>query len=520
MKPTLFFLCLIATMGLLLSCNDSDVKISLRRLKFDIQIIPEPCETNMQNGYFLLNSNITIHADNEFGDISSHTDMIKKRINEQLGNGSKGDNIDFNIIYKPTLGDESYKLSLNDNLIQLHASTKKGIFYGMQTFFQLFFSMTDNQLPFLSIEDSPRFSHRGLMIDPARHFIPIDDIKSFIDIMSFYKFNKLHIHLSDDEGWRVEIKGLPEINSKGATSQTYGEKRGLYTQNELIDLVKYAADREIEIIPEIDIPGHNSYIASIFQEMKCTGPTHMNTQLCAGNDKVLDFMEIVISELADIFPSPHFHIGGDEVSIETMKGCKVCQDKMKQLGFIKEEQLLSHLFKNTSKILEKHNKNPMFWFDFDIMDYPTNSTVYSWIKERSPEAITISGNKGYKLICSPDEHSYFNYPQAWEGELPFDNRGMPAIALFDVYHFEPTYGLSSKQNSNIIGVEALLWSEYITSADILFYMTYPRAIAFSEVGWSNPEKKNWSKFTQKIKNHLKYLSQKGIVYGIPSELKL
>ena len=516
MKPIPYLL-LIVIIGLL-SCNDSDLRI-IRIKNFKTQIIPEPNKTDLINGTLLLNPNITIHADNEFGDISNHTDMTRKFINEQLRFAAKGDNIDFNIKYKRSLGEESYELSINDNLIQLHASTKKGIFYGMQTFFQLFLSLTDNLLPFLSIEDSPRYSHRGLMIDPARHFIPVEIIKNYIDIMSFYKFNKLHIHLSDDDGWRVEIKGLPEISGRGTrSSMIYGEENGLYTQEELIDLVKYAAGREVEIIPEIDIPGHNNYIASIYHELSCGKPTHGNKQLCAGNENVLDFMDIVISELADIFPSPHFHIGGDEISIETMKGCQVCQEKMKQLGYNREEQLLSRLFENTSKILEKHNKNPMFWFEFNIMNYPANSTVYSWVKERSPEAISISGNKGYKLICSPDEYSYFNYPQAWEGEPPFNNWGMPAIMLSEVYNFEPSFGLQPGKTSNIIGIEALLWSEYITSANTLFYMTYPRAIAFSEVGWTNPEKKNWNKFSQKITHHLKYLSQKGITHRNPSEL--
>jgi N-acetyl-beta-hexosaminidase len=514
---TIPYLLLIVIIGLL-SCNDSDLKI-IRIKDFNTQIIPEPNKIDIKNGTLLLNPNITINADNEFGDISNHTDMTQKFINEQLRFAAEGENIDFNIKYKRSLGEESYELSINDNLIQLHASTKKGVFYGMQTFFQLFLSLTDNLLPFLSIEDSPRYSHRGLMIDPARHFIPVEIIKNYIDIMSFYKFNKLHIHLSDDGSWRVEIKGLPEINDRGTRSSLiYGEKTGLYTQEELIDLVKYAAAREVEIIPEINIPGHSNYIAWIYHELSCGTPTNEMRQLCAGNDNVLEFMDIVISELAGIFPSPHFHFGGDEVFIEIIKGCQVCQDKMKQLGYNREEQLLYNLFENTSKILEKHNKNPMFWFDFNIMDYPANSTVYSWIKEQSPEAISISGNKGYKLICSPDEYSYFNYPQAWEGEPPFNTWGMPAISLFEVYNFEPSFGLQSEKTSNIIGIEALLWNEYITSADTLFYMTYPRAIAFSEVGWTYPEKKNWNIFSQKITHHLKYLSQKGITHRFPTEL--
>jgi len=394
------------------------------------------------------------------------------------------------------------------------------VFNGMQSLFQLFLSVNNNRIPYLSIEDCPRFQHRGLMLDPARHFIPINDIKKFIDVMSFYKFNKLHLHLSDNEGWCVEIKGLPELSENGVSSPGMDkENRGFYTQEELIDLVNYAATREVEIIPEIDIPDHNNYIASRYPDMACGNDLSENKQLCAGNNKVLDFMSVVISELANIFPSPDFHIGGDEVDIEAIKHCQTCQDKMKQFGFHKEEQILSYLFESTAKILEKHNKNPMFWFEFNILDYPENSTVYSWEKGRSREAISISRNMGYKIISSPDEYSYFNYPQAWEGELPYNNWGMSAISLYNVYHFDPTFELSQEQASNMIGVEALLWGEYITSINTLFYMTYPRALAFSEAGWSNPKNKDWKTFCKKLDYHLKYLSKKGINYRNPTEIR-
>ena len=536
MKKLPFF-CLIVLIGLI-SCNDPKEEIDKQTIdtldilkpdslyvhpdveikNFHSQIIPIPSKVEIQKKGLLLNPNIKIYSDDIFGDISDQTRMIQTFVEGHFENADKGNSIAFIIKSKPTLGAECYELSVNNNGISLYASTKKGIFYGIQTFFQLFLTMTDNQLPYLSIEDCPRFPHRGLMIDPARHFIPIDDIKSFIDIMSFYKFNKLHIHLSDDDGWRVEIKGLPELNCKeGSSSRVFGDKNGRYTQEELIDLVNYAAARAVEIVPEIDIPGHSSYIVSIYPEMICGGSAPKHLQLCASNDKVLDFMDIVISELAEIFPSPNFHLGGDEVPVETIKDCPLCQEKMKQLGYSKEEQLISDLLKNTSKILEKHQKNPMFWFEFNISDYPDNSTVYSWRKERSPEAISIAQNRGYKLICSPDEYSYFNYPQAWEGEPPFDNWGMPAITLYSVYHFDPTFKLSSQQTSNITGIEALLWAEYITSMDLLFYMAYPRAIAFSEVGWSKPENKKWNTFYPKLKHHLNYLSQKGINHRIPTE---
>ena len=517
MKPISFY-CLVILI-VLTSCNDSDEKLAIDRKILYSQIIPEPSNVNIQKGFLSLSSDIKINAANDFGDITNQVDMLKDFFKTNIKNNDKKNQITFNIISNTKLGAECYELLINNSGIQLYASTKKGVFYGIQTFFQLFLSATDNRISHLSIDDCPRFPHRGMMLDPARHFIPINDIKNFIDIMSFYKFNKLHLHLSDDEGWRVEIKGLPELNSKEpGSSRVYGEKRGLYTQEELISLVDYAAAREVEIIPEIDIPDHNHYIAAIYPEMRCGSPSSKNVQLCASNDKVLDFMNIVISEFANIFPSTNFHLGGDEVSIETMKECQSCQDKMKQLGFHKEEQLLSSLFENTAKILEKHHKSPMFWFDFDIPDYPDNSTVYSWIKGRSVEASFIAKNRGYKIICSPDEYSYFNYPQAWEGEPPFDNWGMPAIHLFEVYHFDPIFELSQEQSSNIIGVEALLWSEYITSVNTLFYMAFPRTIALSEVGWSNPENKEWIAFCKKLKYHLKYLSQRGINYRNPTEI--
>ena len=356
------------------------------------------------------------------------------------------------------------------------------------------------------------------MLDPARHFIPIDDLKKFVSLMPFYKFNRLHLHLSDDEGWCVEIKNLPKLNKSGMGSPGMNTReRNMYTQEELVDLVDYAAKHEVEIIPEIDIPGHSSYIVSVYPDIQCSGhPT--KGQLCVGNDKVIDFIDIIAAEFAGIFPSNDFHFGGDEFSVEIIKSCEICQSKMKQQGFNNETELISYLFESTTKILEKYNKTPMFWHEPNIPYYPKNSTIYSWRRGRFGEALSASNRIDGKLICSPEEYAYFNFPQMSKGEPPFNNYGMPAITLRDVYSFDPTFGFSSEQTKNLIGIEALLWNEYITSIDMLYYMIYPRALAISEVAWLYPEKTNWNIFCKKLNAHLKYLSQKEINYRFPSEV--
>jgi hexosaminidase len=230
-------------------------------------------------------------------------------------------------------------------------------------------------------------------------------------------------------------------------------------------------------------------------------------------------MNVVITELAQIFPSNDFHFGGDEFSTKIMQSCETCQSKMKQLGYENEEQLVSNMFEDVSKLTEEHGKSPMFWHETNMQSYPRNSTIYSWRRGGFDKALSISRNNGSKLICSPEEYAYFNYPQMPFGELPFDNWGMPSIQLDSVYFFDPAFGYSPEQTRNLIGVEAMLWSEYITSVDMLYYMLYPRAIAFSEAGWSLPEKRNnLKRFCDKLGFHLKYLYGKGINYRYPSEI--
>ena len=477
-----------------------------------LDIVPEPLETTVYDGTLLLNAVMPVNVDNTLGDVSNSTDILQDLMQENLGNSGHEGDISFNIVSDPALDAEGYELSINCAGIQLSASSKKGVFYGIQTFSQLLLSAADNRIPYLTIKDSPRFSHRGLMIDPTRHFIPVDEVKKFIDIMAFYKYNRLHMHLADDEGWCVKIDGLPEFNRPGVGSPLMGGGgRGIYSKADMRGLIAYAAAHEIEIIPEIDIPSHNYYVTSLLPELKCGS----GRQLCAGKESVLDFLDIVLSEFAEIFPSQTFHLGGDEYSIEAMKACDVCQSKMQQLGYVKEEQLLANLFENANKLLEKHGKTPMFWHEPDVPRYPQNSTIYSWRVGSFADAISVANEHGYKVIGSAGEFAYFDYPQAWEGEPPFEHWGMPAISLRHVYSYDPTFGIPSEQTKNLAGVEALLWNEYVTSIERFFYMMYPRAIAFAEVAWSTPENREWDNFYKKLDFHYRYLTtNKGLYIKI------
>ena len=499
---------------ILISCNDDDLAY-----KNFLSVIPEPSEIKIEKEFLVLDSIMLLSVDNAFRDISGYADLLTEFMKDNFENAGQYGSKAFNIINRLSLGAEGYELLVNGNGVNLYASARKGVLYGLQTFFQICLSAADNKIPYLIIRDSPRFSHRGLMLDPARHFIPVDEIKRLISIMSFYKYNCLHLHLSDDEGWCVEIKGLSILKEKGFGSPTMDSGgRNLYTQEELKDLVAFAAEYEVEIIPEIDIPGHCSYITSLFPDLKC-GNVHMYNapgQLCVGNDKVVDFMNIVVAEFAEIFPSNKFHLGGDEFSMKTIESCETCQSKMKELGYESEGQLVSHMFENVAKIVEENGKTSMFWHETIVPSYPQNSVLYSWRKGLFSDALYASNNNNYKLICSPEEYSYFNYPQMPKGEPPFDNWGMPAIDLHRVYSFDPTFGYSSEQTKNLIGVEALLWNEYITSIDMMYYMIFPRALAFSEVGWSLPKNRDWKRFCKKLDFHLNYISRKGINYRRPS----
>lgn len=428
-------------------------------------------------------------------------------------------------------GEEGYCLEVTAKNITITGKTPAGVYYGIKTLDQLLigdggFGMRQ-QLAAVKIVDRPRFEYRALMLDPARHFIPLKDIKRYMDQMAKFKFNVLHLHLSDDQGWRIEIKKYPLLTEIGSKrKETDGDKRphgGFYTQEQMKELIAYAAERHIEIVPEIDVPGHSVAAIAAYPWLTCFEPVEVRTTagvskdlLCAGNEKVYEFYSDVLDELCVLFPSSKFHLGGDEAPLDHWKQCEKCQAFMKAKGFEREQQLMSYFFNRMNEVLVKHGKTPLFWYELDVPDYPANTVTYAWRWGLTPKVIERSRELGCKVICAPGECAYFDYPQ-WAGDMPEVNWGMPVAPLRKVYEFDPGYGLPREQQAHIIGVEATLWGECIKNIDRAFYMTFPRALALAEAGWSDMENRSWESFKQRMFPLLSDLMREGVNFRVPYE---
>ncbi len=496
-------------------------------------IIPEPLQVSDNNAIFNFSEETTIEASvpllfeaRYFLNILQSEFGIKSII-------SSGDSDEPKIkliLDKTVPAKEQYRLRVSNDSIVITGSTPAGVFYGIQTLRQWMWKHYNAErmtLKGVFIDDEPRYSFRALMLDPARHFLPLDGLKSYIDVMSQYKFNRLHLHLSDDQGWRIEIKGYPKLTEIGSVRQeTDGDGKphgGFYSQDEMKELVAYAADRQVTIIPEIDVPGHSVAAIAAYPYLTCFEDEKLNVRttpgvskdlLCAGNDSVFVFLDNVITELSAIFPGEEFHIGGDEAPLDHWKTCPKCKKRMETLNIDNPRQLMSFFFEQVNKSLLKNRKRPLIWYELDVPYYPENSTMYAWRQGLSRKVVRQAGRKGYELIMSPGEHAYFDYPQA-KGEETCD--WMPVLSLKQAYQFDPCMGLNPSTCGHIIGVEATVWGEYVQDIDRAFYMTWPRGFALSEAGWSSPEKRDWNTFKKKLKIHFVILKKQGVNFRQPVE---
>lgn len=427
---------------------------------------------------------------------------------------------------------EGYQLIIKPNQIIIKFATEAGKFYAEQTFNQLVFGAEvthKKSLPCLTITDAPRFAYRALMIDPARHYWKIDDIKKYIDVMAHYKFNYLHLHLTDDQGWRIEIKKYPKLTEIGSKRSDFeGSKRnneGFYTQEQIKDLVLYALQRNVQLVPEFDVPGHSDAAIAAYPFLSCndtligvrTTAGVSKNLLCVGKEEVFTFIDDVITELSAIFPCPYFHIGGDEAPMDKWLEHSPTLKLKQNLHTTNNQQLMSEFFKRVNQSLEKNHKRPFIWLELEIPSYPQNSVMYLWRMRTTPQVLERAKKDNFKLICSPGEYAYFDYPQA-KNDLP-NVDWMPTLTLQRVYEFNPAFSLTAKEEKQyILGVEATLWGESVKDVFRAFYMTYPRALALSEAGWTEMPKRDWQQFTQKLDLQLQYLLHKGINYRPPVEL--
>lgn len=432
---------------------------------------------------------------------------------------------------------EAYQLTVTKDLVVIDGSTAAGNFYGIQTLRKSIPEVGnfDVDFPAVEIQDQPRFGYRGVHLDVARHFFPVDSIKKFIDMLALHNINRFHWHITDDQGWRLEIKsrpGLTEIGSKrsctviGRNTEEYDTipVSGFYTQEEARDIVDYAARQNIVVIPEIDLPGHMVAALAAYPELGCTGGPYevfprwgvTDDVLCAGNDATYKLLTDVLDEVIDIFPSEYIHIGGDECPKVRWAKCPKCQAKIRQLGLKKdakhtaEERLQSYVMTYVENYLAEKGRRVIGWDEILEGGLGPNATVMSW---RGVEGGAEAVRQGHDAIMTPNSYLYFDYYQTEETEN--EPLGIGGFVPVDrVYSFEPFLdGLSPEEAAHIIGVQANLWTEYVKTYPHVEYMMLPRMAALAEVQWTQPEKKDYRRFLGRLRNLLPLYDAKGYNYA-------
>ena len=439
-------------------------------------------------------------------------------------------NIDQNITETP----ESYNLKIAPQGIDISGSDYAGLFYGLQTLVQILETTKINNSPAVAsvlIEDRPRFRWRGMLLDVARHMFPADFIKRYIDIIAAHKMNVFHWHLTEDQGWRMPIKKYPKIKDIAAWRKEtlvghYRDKPhqfdgkpygGFYTREEIKDIIDYASDRSVTIVPEIEMPGHATAALSAYPQLSCTGGPHEAETVwgvhkevfCAGNEETFDFLENVLEEVAQIFPGPYIHIGGDECPKTRWAECEKCQARIADEGLKDEHELQSYFIKRIEKILEKFDKRLIGWDEILEGGLAPNAVVHSW---RGMDGGIEAANAGHEVIMSPTTYVYFDYYQSEDRENePLAIGGY--LPLSKVYEFEPVPDkIDSDKRHLILGGQANLWTEYIPTTKQAEYMLLPRVCALAEAVWSPKNKKDYAGFIDRLGDHLKRLDRKNLNY--------
>jgi len=511
----------------------------------EICIIPQPQQLEVTGGTYDFGKVACVISENTEAASFIASELSKLSGTEITTTPAEGkDAIEVNFVEDIP---EKYVLSVADSGISITASDYQGAVHALYSLMQLFpeeffknwynpASVTGKiDIPKCHIEDYPRFGYRGMHLDVSRHFFTTDEIKRYLDIMALHKLNRFHWHLTDDPGWRLEIKAYPLLTSVAAwraprpigswdscepwqecEENTYG---GFYTQEEAKEIVKYAAERGIEVIPEIEIPGHSSEVFAAYPTLSCGGkpqplPTggsngyskSPSSVYCAGNEEVYNFLETVLKEVVEVFPdAPYIHIGGDEVSKEAWKHCRKCQNLMKSEGLQSEEELQSYMIKRVETIVNALGKPIIGWDEILEGGIAPNATIMSW---RGISGGIVAAKADHDVIMTPGSHLYFDfYQDKPEGE-PKAIGGF--LTTKKVYSFEPIpEELTEEEGKHILGAQANVWTEYIGTFDHVEYMVLPRACALSEVDWSSKESRNWEDFSRRLAVHSRRLANIG-----------
>lgn len=501
-----------------------------RTLNSDYEIIPKPLDVNCKgDASFLLKDGVAVIYPENNRKMQDNAEFLVDYVERQTGvklTSHAGMPVDGAICLTLDLSDdnaEAYKLIVNDKRVCISGASEAGVFYGIQTLRKSLPVAQDINVNLSAVEiyDKPRFAYRGAMLDVARHFYTVDEVKTFIDMLALHNINRFHWHLTDDQGWRIEIKKYPKLMSVASErketvvgrwySGIYDGKPygGYYTQNELRDVIDYAAKRHITIIPEVDLPGHMQAALTAYPELGCTGgPYEVRTiwgvsqdVLCVGNDFTLQFVKDVLSEVADIFPSEYIHIGGDECPKVRWEKCPKCQERIKSLGLksdakhTKEQRLQSYMIQEAAKYLKEKGKRIIGWTEILEGGLVPDATLMSWIGESGG---IEAAHQHHDVIMTPNTYLYFDYYQSKKVEdEPLAIGGY--LPIEKTYNYEPMpKELTKEEQQYIKGVQANLWTEYIPVFSQVQYMVLPRLGAAAEVQWTDPSKKDYKDFLRRV----------------------
>ena len=435
--------------------------------------------------------------------------------------------------------DEAYTLTVDSKGVNIKGKTPRGVFWGLMTLDQILLGSGNKEcvdaIPQLSIKDTPRTHVRELMVDPARTFIPLDELKAFIPEMARYKLNALHLHLVDDQAWTIEIKKYPRLTAEASSRWGMDDMlmpiKGYYTQEQMRDFVAYCAKYHIQVVPEIEMPGHEVAAISVYPELTCQGVQKpirttcgvSDELLCPGNDFTYEFLGNVFKELADIFPSEYIHLGGDEAgnpALDCWTYCPKCQALKKKLGITTTDRsenwkLQGYLFDKVIDLLRtQYHKTPMFWYETDFKKIQPGCVTFAWRAGLTKEALVAAVENNARILLCPGEHCYFDYPMA-KGDMPEVNWGMPVTSLKAAYSLDPAWGMGEEfEKNNLFGVAGTLWSECINSPERIYYQAYPRSLALAEAGWSFQKNRSWEGFLTRLKPTVKDMMRRGITFSM------
>jgi hexosaminidase len=503
-------------------------------------VIPVPDSIQEREGTFRLTGRTAVVCFFSNRGVKSTADYLATRLREATGfpiplldasaTMPSGDYLFLNFIRDEELGEEGYVLDVNSRYIDLNAHDDPGFFYAGQSLLQLLSGPSPGvwEIPCLLVRDRPRFLWRGMHLDVARHFFPIAFVKRYIDYLAMYKMNKFHWHLTDDQGWRIQIRSHPELTEvaawrNGSMIGPYSDMRfdsirygGYYTQDEIRDVVAYAAGRNVTVVPEIEMPGHSLAALAANPQLSCTGgPFEVGMawgvyeDVFCPKEETFGFLEDVLTEVCELFPGEYIHIGGDEVPKTRWKQCAACQEIIRREGLRDELELQSYFIRRIERFLNGKGKKIIGWDEILEGGVAPNAAVMSW---RGTEGGIAAARAHHNVVMTPGSHCYFDYYQGNPRYEPLAIGGY--VTLAKVYSFEPVPAeLTAEESSFILGAQGNVWTEYILTHEQVEYMAMPRMLALAEVLWSRSEKRSFSDFTRRIKSHFRRLDRMGTNYS-------